>query len=70
MGSVLDLRVELKREEDGRWFGVVPELRGVMAYGDTEVEAVTNTKAAALRVLADLVEWGEVQLEDPIRFVA
>ena len=43
----------------GRWFGVVDELPGVMAYGATRDEAVTATRALALRVLAERIEQGE-----------
>ncbi len=32
--------IEIEREEDGRFLAAVPELPGVMAYGDTEAEAV------------------------------
>lgn len=53
------LRIEIEREEDGRWLAEVPELRGVAAYGATEVEARTRTEALALRVIADRIEHGE-----------
>ena len=36
------LKVELEREEDGRWIAQVPALPGVPAYGDTEAEARTH----------------------------
>jgi predicted RNase H-like HicB family nuclease len=53
------MRVETEREEDGRIFASVPELPGVMAYGETEAEAVRKVKAIALEVLADMIESGE-----------
>jgi predicted RNase H-like HicB family nuclease len=46
------LRIEIEREEDGRWIGEVPELPGVLAYGSTEVEARIKTTALALRMIA------------------
>jgi predicted RNase H-like HicB family nuclease len=52
-------KIELVREEDGRWIGEVPSLPGVMAYGNTAEDARENTMALALRVLADRVEHGE-----------
>ena len=52
-------RIDLEREEDGRLLASVPELRGVMAYGKTEDEAVRKVKAAALLILADMIESGE-----------
>jgi predicted RNase H-like HicB family nuclease len=39
------LRIEIEREEDGRWIGEVPELPGVLAYGSTEAEARNKTTA-------------------------
>jgi predicted RNase H-like HicB family nuclease len=53
------MRIELEREDDGRWFGDVPGLPGVMAYGRTQDEARANTIALALRVLADRIEHNE-----------
>lgn len=54
-----DLTVDIERESDGRWIGEVPELSGVMVYGDTREEAVAKAKALAFRVLADRLEHGE-----------
>jgi predicted RNase H-like HicB family nuclease len=53
------LRIEIEREDDGRWIGEAPALPGVMAYGDTEEEALAKTEALALRVMADRLEHGE-----------
>jgi predicted RNase H-like HicB family nuclease len=50
------LRIEVDREEDGRWIAEVAELPGVLAYGGSETEAVNAAKALALRVLADRIE--------------
>ena len=59
------LKIEIERENDGRWIAAVPELPGVAVYGDTEQEAVSKVEVLALRVLADRVEHGEAvpQLE-------
>ena len=54
-----DFTVELEREQDGRWIGEVPDLAGVLAYGQTREEAVARAKALAFRVLADRLEHGE-----------
>jgi len=59
MVEIQPIRVELEREEDGRFLASVPELPGVMAYGDGEEEAVRKVKSIALQVLADMVESGE-----------
>ncbi len=53
------LSIEVEREDDGRWLTEVPELPGVMAYGQTREEAITRVQALALRVLADRLEHGE-----------
>jgi predicted RNase H-like HicB family nuclease len=59
MADITPLRIELESEEDGRWLASVPELPGVMAYGDTQEEAVRKAKAVALQILADMIEHGE-----------
>ncbi len=54
------LRVEIEREDDGRWIAEVVDLPGVLAYGQSREEAVQRAKALSLRVLADRLEHGEV----------
>lgn len=60
------MKIEVEREEDGRWISEIPELPGVMAYGSTLEDALAKVKALALRVMADRLEHGESipQLED------
>jgi len=53
------LKVEIEREEGGRWIAEVPALPGVLAYGSTETEARAKAEALALRVIADRIEHGE-----------
>jgi predicted RNase H-like HicB family nuclease len=53
------VKVEIEREEDGRWIGEVPALPGVLAYGSTAEEARAKVEALALRVIADRLENGE-----------
>jgi len=55
----VNLQIEVEREDDGRWLAEIPELPGVMAYGQTREEAISRVKALALRVLADRLEHGE-----------
>jgi predicted RNase H-like HicB family nuclease len=66
MVTIEPIRVETEREEDGRILASVPDLPGVMAYGDTEPEAVRKVKAIALQVLADMIESGE-EVPAPLR---
>ena len=49
-------KIETEREDDGRWIAEVLDLPGVLAYGNTEKEAITAAQALALRVLADRIE--------------
>lgn len=53
------MKIELEREDDGRWIAEVPELPGVMAYGATRKEALHKAEALALRVIADRLDQGE-----------
>ena len=56
---LMKLTIETEREDDGRWIAEVPELPGVLAYGDTEMAAQAKAEALALRVLAERLEQGE-----------
>ena len=53
------MKVEIEREEDGRWIAEVPDLPGVMVYGQTREQAISKVQALALRVIADRVDHGE-----------
>jgi predicted RNase H-like HicB family nuclease len=53
------MKNEIEREEDGRWIAEIPELPGVMVYGNSRDEAISKAEALALRVLADRLEHGE-----------
>src|ERR1700674_5062866 len=55
----LMLRIEVEEETDGRFIAEVPDLPGVMAYGQSRDEAIVKVEALALRALADRVENGE-----------
>ncbi len=68
MVEIQPIRVELEREEDGRFLASVPELPGVMAYGATQEEAVRKAKSIALQVLADMIESGE-EVPEPLRLL-
>lgn len=59
MVSIEPIRVELEREDDGRFLASVPDLPGVMAYGAEPAEAIRKVKTIALQVLADMIESGE-----------
>ena len=61
---VLELTLKSERESDGRWLAEVPELPGVLAYGQSPPEAMAKAEVLALRVLADRLEHGEVEPVD------
>ena len=52
--------IELDREDDGRWIAEAPELPGVMAYGDTREDAISNTERLAVEVIADRIKHDEL----------
>lgn len=56
--------IEVEREADGRWLAEIPELPGVLAYGDTSDEAMGKAEILALRVLAERLEHGEIRPVD------
>ena len=64
--------VEVEQETDGRWIAEVPELPGVLTYGQTRDEAVRKAQALSLRVLAERLENGEPlpQVESVFSIVA
>jgi predicted RNase H-like HicB family nuclease len=53
------MKIEIDREEDGRWIAEIPELPGVMVYGATRKQAIAKAEALALRVMADRLEHEE-----------
>ncbi len=53
------MKIELEREQDGRWIAEIPDLPGVMSYGKTKAEAVSKAESLALRILADRIHHGE-----------
>ena len=55
----MPLTIEIDRENDGRWIAEVPDLPGVLSYGQTRQEAIDRAQALSLRVLADRLEHGE-----------
>ena len=56
----VNLTIHLDREEDGRWIAEALELPGVMSYGQTRDEAISNTERLAIEVIADRIAHGEL----------
>jgi len=59
----MQFAIELECEVDGRWIAEVPDLPGVLAYGQSRPEALARVEALALRVLAERLEQGEATAE-------
>ncbi len=66
MVSIEPLRIEIDRENDGRFLASVPDLPGVMAYADTEDAAVRKAKSIALQMMADMVASGD-EVPEPLK---
>jgi predicted RNase H-like HicB family nuclease len=54
------LSIEIDREDDGRWIAEALELPGVMTYGQTREEAISNTEKLAIEVIADRIKHAEL----------
>ncbi|WP_035984401.1 type II toxin-antitoxin system HicB family antitoxin [Leptolyngbya sp. KIOST-1] len=54
--------IETEQEEDGRWIAEILEIPGALVYGVSQQQAVAQVKALALRVIADKLEHGEIDL--------
>jgi predicted RNase H-like HicB family nuclease len=50
------MTIETEQELDGRWIAEVPELPGVLVYGQTPSEAIDKVKALALGVMSERTE--------------
>ena len=42
------LTIEVEREDDGRWIAEVPDLPGVLAYGQTRQEVIERVQVLSL----------------------
>ncbi len=63
------MKIEIEREEDGRWIAEVPELPGVLVYGTTEAEVRNRAGVLSLRVIADRLEAGRAGAVRPGRLL-
>ena len=53
------MKIDIEKEDDGRWIAEVPDLPGVLAYGKTREDAIAKVETLALRVIADRIDHGE-----------
>lgn len=55
----VNFTLECEQEVDGRWIAEVPELPGVLSYGESAAAAMSKAEILALRVIADRLENSE-----------
>jgi predicted RNase H-like HicB family nuclease len=53
------MKIDIEKENDGRWIAEVDDLPGVLAYGKSREDAIAKVEALALRVIADRIDHGE-----------
>jgi predicted RNase H-like HicB family nuclease len=56
----VNLTIDLDREDDGRWIAETLELPGVMCYGESRNEAISNVERLAIDVIAYRIAHGEL----------
>lgn len=57
------MKIEVEREDDGRWMAEAPTIPGALAYGESRAMAIAKVEALVLRVLADRLDHGEPAAE-------
>jgi predicted RNase H-like HicB family nuclease len=55
----MNFNIECEEETDGRWLAEVPQLPGVLCYGNTAEEAMAKAEVLALRTMAERLEQNE-----------
>ena len=55
----MNFSIECEEEVDGRWIAEVPQLPGVLCYGQSAEEATAKAEVLALRAMAERLEHGE-----------
>lgn len=57
----MNFSIECEEETDGRWLAEVPQLPGVLCYGQTAKEAMLKAEVLALRAMAERLEQSELR---------
>ena len=55
----MHFHIEYEQEDDGRWIAEIPEIPGVLTYGENIEDAMAKAEMLALRVLAERIDAGE-----------
>ncbi len=60
------IRVETEQELDGRWIAEIPDLPGVMSYGETRADAIARVRRLEVVTLRDRQKHGDpINRNDP-----
>jgi predicted RNase H-like HicB family nuclease len=62
--QIMNFSIECEEEVDGRWLAEVPQLPGVLCYGQSAEEATAKAEVLALRTMAERLEHGESRAVD------
>jgi predicted RNase H-like HicB family nuclease len=54
--ATMKFAIEFEREADGRWIAEIPDMPGVLVYGDTQADARAKVEALARQVIADKLQ--------------
>jgi len=55
----MNYNLKCEQDVDERWIAEVPELPGVLSYGNSAADAMLQAEILALRVIADRLENSE-----------
>ncbi len=55
----MNFTIECEQEVDGRWIAEVPQLPGVLCYGQSANDAMAKAEVLALRAMAERLEQNE-----------
>jgi predicted RNase H-like HicB family nuclease len=53
-------RIEVEREDDGRWIAEILDVPGALAYGHSPEEAIQRVEELCRQILATSSECGEL----------
>ena len=57
----MNFTIECEEEVDGRWLAEVPQLPGVLCYGQSADDAMAKAEVLALRAMAERLEQNELR---------
>jgi predicted RNase H-like HicB family nuclease len=57
----MNFTLDCEQEVNGRWIAEVPELPGVLSYGDSAADAMSKAEILALRLIAVRLENSECE---------